>query len=73
MSDRQEIRARRLPRLLVNTSEAAEMMGMGRDTFRSTVAPYVRSIPVGTRDDRRWPVSELERWIEQKANQAAID
>lgn len=64
MSDRQEVRARRLPlnqRITVTTTEAAEMMGVSRQTFRDEIAAEIRPVRIGQR--RHWPVSELDRWV----------
>jgi predicted DNA-binding transcriptional regulator AlpA len=48
-------------RLVVNTSEAAAMLGVSRDTFREIVVPEIRAVPFKQR--RHWPVAELERWV----------
>lgn len=64
MSDRTEIRARRLPlnqRITVTTTEAAELMGVSRQTFRDEIASEIRPVRIGKR--RHWPVSELDRWV----------
>lgn len=64
MSDRQKLQGRRVAlsdRLVVSTTEAAELMGVSRDTFRDEIAPDVRAVVIGRR--RHWPVVELERWV----------
>jgi excisionase family DNA binding protein len=74
MSDRTEIRARRLPlnqRLMLSTTEAAEMLGVSRETFRAQVAPEIRAVRLGQR--RHWPLAELERWVTVHLDHAAID
>lgn len=66
--------ARRLPlnqRLVVTTTEAAELLGISRDTFRAEVAPEIRAVRIGKR--RHWPVSELERWVGYHLDHSAVD
>jgi predicted DNA-binding transcriptional regulator AlpA len=74
MSGRQEIRARRLPlnqRLLLNQTEAAEMLGVSRDTFRDEIAAELR--PVRIKKSWHWPVAELERWVDRHMLPADAD
>lgn len=67
MSGRRDLRAQRTPlnqRLLLTTTEAAEILGVSRDLFREDIAPDLR--PVAVRRRLRWPLSELERWVERQ-------
>lgn len=58
-------------RILVNTNEAATLLGISRDTFREVVAPEVRAVMVKRR--QHWPVEELKRWVNSRMQAAAYD
>lgn len=52
-------------KILVGQVEAAEMLDMGRRTFREKVMPNIRVIREGRRT--YIPVSELEDWASRRA------
>lgn len=58
-------------RLVVSTTEAAELMGISRDTFRAEIAPLIRPVRIGKR--RHWPVAELQRWVEVSLERPIFD
>jgi hypothetical protein len=51
--------------------EAAAAIGVGPDYFDQKVAPELRLIRRGRK--RLVPVVELERWVTESADQAAIE
>lgn len=51
-------------RLLVNQAEAAAMLGMSVNTFKRQVRPYIRRVEV---QGMRFPVSELTKWVDSRA------
>lgn len=54
-----------VPRLALSVEEAAESLGICRDTFDARVLPRLRTVPVGRR--RLVPVAELERFLADRA------
>ena len=56
------------PRLALDRKESAEALGLGVDAFDRYVRPYIRCVYVGS--VRRWPISELEAWLERSASRA---
>jgi hypothetical protein len=67
--DRRELEA--VPRLALTPTEAAAALGMGLTSFKKYVQPYVRIIRRGKL--RAIPVSELERWAEENAEDVLGD
>jgi predicted DNA-binding transcriptional regulator AlpA len=55
-------------RLALDRKDAAEALGLGVDAFDRYVRPYVRCVYVGS--VRRWPVSELQAWLERSASRS---
>jgi hypothetical protein len=53
------------PKLLLNQREASAMLGMSQNTFKQHVRPYVGYVCAA---GFRYPVVELERWIEQQTH-----
>lgn len=53
------------PRLALSVEEAAEALGIHRDTFDKRVLPRIKTVPVGRR--RLVPVAELERFLADRA------
>jgi excisionase family DNA binding protein len=49
----------------VNTTQAAAMMSVSRDTFRERIEPELRIVRLGAR--KLIPVAELERWTDENA------
>jgi hypothetical protein len=54
-----------VPRLALTRAEAAEALGVGLTTFKTRIAPELRVVREGK--VRLYPVSELERWLAQRA------
>lgn len=52
-------------KLALNQIEAADAVGVSVNTFVEHVRPYVKSIHIG--GVRRFPVTELERWLARNA------
>lgn len=52
-------------KLALNQAEAAEALGMGVNTFKRQVRPFIRHVAYGRR--MLFPVSELEAWLDKKA------
>jgi len=50
-------------KLALNQAEAAEALGMGVNTFKRQVRPYVRRVEYGRR--MMFPVTELQRWLDE--------
>lgn len=59
-----------VPRLALGAEEAAEALGVSRDTFDEHIAPEVRKVRAGRRV--LYPVRELERWLEQSATRVDV-
>jgi len=57
-----------IPRIALTPPEAAAAIGVGPDFFDANVAPELRLIRRGRK--RLIPVSELERWTAENAEQA---
>jgi hypothetical protein len=53
------------PRLALSLDEAAEAIGVHRDSFDTHVLPRLRTVPVGRR--RLVAVAELERYLDDQA------
>jgi hypothetical protein len=49
----------------VNTTRAAEMMSVSRDTFRERIEPELKIVRMGAR--KLIPVAELQRWTLENA------
>ena len=62
---------REIPRLALTRTEAAESLGMGTTSFDEKVRPYVRAYRDGKL--RLYPISELERWLEENSAMALDD
>lgn len=58
-------------RLALSPDEAADALGVSRDTFDRHVAPDLRVARLGRR--RLVPVAELSRWLDRHAAQAIED
>jgi hypothetical protein len=56
-----------IPRLALTPPEAAAAIGVGPDFFDENVAPHLRLIRQGRK--RLVPVSELERWVAENAEE----
>jgi len=54
-----------IPRLALTREEAAASIGMGLDSFERHVQPSLRLVRLGRM--RLVPISELQRWLEQRA------
>ena len=54
-----------VPRLALTRAEVAEALGVGLTTFKTRIAPELRVVREGK--VRLYPVSELERWLAQRA------
>ena len=65
--------------VLVNTSTAARMVGMGVDRFRREVAPRIKCVRDGEagrgkgRAVRLYLVADLQRWAERTAERTSDD
>jgi hypothetical protein len=57
-----------VPRIALTPPEAAAAIGVGPDFFDANVAPELRLVRRGRK--RLVPVSELERWMTENAEQA---
>ena len=57
-----------VPRIALTPPEAAAAIGVGPDFFDANVAPELRLVRRGRK--RLVPVSELERWTTENAEQA---
>lgn len=55
--------AGKLPRLAVNKSQAAEILGVSVDFFDDHVSHELRCVRRGRR--RMYPVREIERWLDR--------
>ncbi len=53
------------PRLALSRTDAAAVLGMSLRHFQRHVQPHLRCIYSGSL--RLYPVSELERWIEEQS------
>lgn len=53
-----------VPRLSLSMDEAAEALGVSRDTFDKHVLPHVRAVQLGRR--KVVAVRELERYLEAR-------
>jgi hypothetical protein len=56
-----------IPRIALTPSEASAAIGVGPDFFDANVAPELRIVRRGRK--RLVPVSELERWMAENAEQ----
>jgi excisionase family DNA binding protein len=57
-----------VPRLALTRREAAEALGMGVTSFEQYVQPQIRAVRQGKL--RLFPVSELQRWLDEHAAMA---
>jgi hypothetical protein len=57
-----------LPRLALNQQEAAEALGVSPDFFQQHLRHEIRCVLRGRR--RLYPVSELQRWLDEQATRA---
>jgi Helix-turn-helix domain len=62
---------RPVPRLALTRQEAAEALGVGITTFKTKIAPELRVVREGK--VRLYPISELERWLEERAERVLDD
>jgi excisionase family DNA binding protein len=53
------------PPVAVNTTRAAEMLSVSRDTFRERIEPELKIVRMGAR--KLIPVAELQRWVAENA------
>jgi len=60
-----------IPRLALTREEAAAAIGIGLDSFERYVQPTIRLVRLGRM--RLVPVHELERWLEQHAENTITD
>jgi hypothetical protein len=51
--------------LALNQTEAAAALGVSVNTFKEHIRPYVKYVAIG--DGMRFPVSELQAWLDQNA------
>ena len=63
--------SRPVPRIALTRAEAAEALGVGLTTFKKKIAPELRVIREGK--VRLYPVAELERWADERAERALDD
>lgn len=56
---------RHVPRIALTRAEAAEALGVGLTTFKEKIAPELRVVREGK--VRLYPVRELERWADERA------
>lgn len=56
-----------IPRLALTREDAAASIGMSLDSFERHVQPSIRLVRLGRM--RLVPIQELERWLEQHAEQ----
>lgn len=59
------------PRIALTRAEAAKALGVGLTTFKEKIAPELRVIREGK--VRLYPVAELERWADERAERALDD
>lgn len=59
-----------VPRIAMSKQEAAVALGVSIDFFDEHVVPDLRMVRVGRR--RLVPIGELERWLDDHADHAAI-
>jgi hypothetical protein len=57
-----------VPRLALTREEAAQALGVGLTTFKTSIAPELRVIRRGK--CRLYPIRELERWLADEAERA---
>lgn len=62
---------RSIPRIALTRQEAADSLGVGLTTFKERIAPELRVIREGK--VRLYPVAELERWAEDRAERVIDD
>lgn len=62
---------RHVPRIALTRAEAAEALGVGLTTFKVKIAPELRVVREGK--VRLYPVAELERWADQRAERVLDD
>lgn len=60
-----------VPRIALTPAEAAAAIGVGPDFFDANVAPQLRLIRRGRK--RLVPVSELERWVAESAENPMME
>jgi excisionase family DNA binding protein len=58
----------RTPRLALSQQEAAQALGVSPDFFQQHLRHEIRCVRRGRR--RLYPVSELQRWLEEQATRA---
>ena len=56
------------PKLVLNQQEAAEALGVSADFFQQHLRHEIRCVRRGRR--RLYPVSELQRWLDESASRA---
>ena len=56
------------PRLALSQQEAAEALGVSPDFFQQHLRHEIRCVRRGRR--RLYPVSELQRWLDEQATRA---
>lgn len=66
----QDAKAPQTPRLALNKTETAEVLGVSVDFFDAHVAHELRCIRRGRR--RLYPVREVERWLDEHAERAQL-
>lgn len=62
---------RHVPRIALTRAEAAEALGVGLTTFKQRIAPELRVVREGK--VRLYPVAELERWADERAERVIDD
>lgn len=55
------------PRVALEPNEAANSLGVKLTFFKEHIAPDLRVVRIGAK--RLYPVRELERWVEDQAEQ----
>ena len=60
--------APKTPRLALSQQEAAEALGVSPDFFQEHLRHELRCVRRGRR--RLYPVSELQRWLDEQASRA---
>jgi hypothetical protein len=58
---------RPIERIAYEPTEAAIALGVGLTFFKSEIAPELRVVRRGAK--RLYPVAELERWVDENAEQ----
>jgi excisionase family DNA binding protein len=58
------------PRLALSQQEAAEALGVSPDFFQQHLRHEIRCVRRGRR--RLYPITELQRWLEEQATRALV-